>query len=174
MDNLINALEQSLRDGNYISALMVAVTLPDICGKIEYGGGSQTRYVRWYSVNMREMYQRGTVTGDDAYGIRCALLHAFSNDLDEQRAVQALKHLKFTITGAHFMTIANSSSNIDGLAETNPPTVLLNAKKYVEDILDAYKKWHENISRETLGKLASYPFIEFNATYLVPGIRISN
>ena len=46
LQDIINQVEKSLEDKNYIAALALALTIPDKCGKIEHSTcGSKKRFV---------------------------------------------------------------------------------------------------------------------------------
>ena len=48
---LIKEIKKSLESGNYLSALIVALTIPDICGKILYPKETNgKRYKKWVSI----------------------------------------------------------------------------------------------------------------------------
>lgn len=47
---LIQDMEKALQNECYLGALMIALTLPDICGKAEYPKEKTTlRYIHWYN-----------------------------------------------------------------------------------------------------------------------------
>ena len=49
IDKLIEEINKALENELYFSALSLALTLPDICGKAEYPDkGSTSRYQLWY------------------------------------------------------------------------------------------------------------------------------
>jgi hypothetical protein len=57
MKHLVESVIQAVTDGNWYAALTVALTLPDICGKLESPQDSSTRrYVRWFNENLAPKY----------------------------------------------------------------------------------------------------------------------
>lgn len=87
--DIIDQVNKSLNDKNYIAALIVALTIPDKCGKMEYTDEQSVgkRYAAWYDVwcgfsNCSESTNNPPdVTGKIIYKLRCALLHDNSTDL---------------------------------------------------------------------------------------------
>ena len=67
----------------FISALMTALTLPDICGAIEYpNDGTAARYKKWYREFIGQYETHGEddnmpyASADVIYDLRCSLLHS--------------------------------------------------------------------------------------------------
>ncbi|KTT56386.1 hypothetical protein NS337_03350 [Pseudomonas oryzihabitans] len=85
MDRFTASLRSSVAHGDWYVALTLALTLPDICGKIEEPGlGSQARYARWFENWLSHHYRRRFLgdqhdhvfmSGDDLYALRCSYLH---------------------------------------------------------------------------------------------------
>ena len=102
MNNLTHALESAIEQKNWYAAVMLALTLPDICGKIEYPEDhSGARYKKWcekylepkytHQVGPAQMEKIHTfLSGSDCYALRCALLHEGSDDITEQGARESL------------------------------------------------------------------------------------
>ena len=82
MINIIcNDIKKAVDYGVYISALTLALTLPDWCGKAEYPGESTaSRYKKWYSeyIGKYETYEGhegAYLSADMVYSLRNHLLH---------------------------------------------------------------------------------------------------
>lgn len=60
----------------YFLALSGALVIPDMCSAMEQSDGRATRerYIAWFDRHVAPKYT-GSMTGDDCYGLRCALLH---------------------------------------------------------------------------------------------------
>ena len=49
IDQITNEIYSSLKNENFLAALSLALTLPDICGKAEYPNeGNGRRYIQWF------------------------------------------------------------------------------------------------------------------------------
>ena len=112
MDKLINAVENSLQNKNWYAALFVALSLPDICGRLENPTSkSLERYVVWFNKYLRNEYTRGIgpfgkkivtfLSGKDCYALRCAYLHEGRDEITDQRCQQVLNNFRFTTDLSH-------------------------------------------------------------------------
>lgn len=99
----IKAIKKAIECECYLPALALALTLPDICGQIEYPELIYTsgqrkgqrkgreQYIKWYDSHVKPLYY---ITDKDAptnqfdgytcYALRCSLLHAGNFDLKSQ------------------------------------------------------------------------------------------
>ncbi len=109
MEKYVEAIELSLSNQNWYSALALALTLPDICGWLEDPHArSQKRYEAWFDRYMLKHYQNEFfgpgftfLSGSDCYALRCAYLHEGNDDITRQRARQALSRFSFKGAGSH-------------------------------------------------------------------------
>jgi len=91
LDKLIKEIMSSLDNKNYLSALALTLTLPDICAKIAYPKMKCVgeRYTQWYNdyiykyESTDELGNLGKVDGRAVYELRCKLLHDGSSDIGE-------------------------------------------------------------------------------------------
>ena len=93
MRQFIQAIEISLNTQNWYSALALALTLPDICGKIDYPNlhrKSRLRYSKWFDMYVGEEYKMTIegetitfLTGNDCFALRCSYLHEGSNKVSQ-------------------------------------------------------------------------------------------
>jgi hypothetical protein len=145
MDELLEALERSTSSENWYGALFVALSLPDICGKIDYPkDGSKKRYAAWFEKYILPRYtyrlgleqgERVFLTGNDCYALRCAFLHEGSDDTSRQRAREAVDKFHF-IVAPKGLTIHCNMINT-GLK--------LQVDIFCKDIADGVRKWVEEI-----------------------------
>lgn len=105
ISNFTNAIKKSLENKNWYSALTIALTLPDIIGRLEYPKDqSKERYIRWFDEYLLEKYTRKNqwgkhvfLSGRDAYALRCAFLHQGETNIETQKAREALNKFLFII-----------------------------------------------------------------------------
>ena len=72
INRLIDEINTALNGGLYITALISALTLPDVCGKAEHPQlQTSARYTKWYDVFVKD----GSLSADDVYALRCGLVH---------------------------------------------------------------------------------------------------
>lgn len=95
MDSVVSEVRCCLESGNYRAALVLALTIPDICGLVEHPEcrkKSKKRYVAWFNDHILVNYAKkftpeGGVSkpyfdGDMCYSLRCKFLHEGNNRID--------------------------------------------------------------------------------------------
>jgi hypothetical protein len=123
MNHLIEAVKKSLANENYISALYLSLTLPDICARIDSVNNktSKQQYIDWFNTYLSETYKHKIgsektehvfLTGDDLYALRCAILHEGQLDISTQSAQKVHDKFFFTIGHPHLRQI-NSVLQLD-------------------------------------------------------------
>lgn len=121
MIRFTQAIEKSLIEENWYSALALALALPDICANVcSPNVGTQRRYVSWYNQYMLSKYTARVgadkeecvfLLGEDCYALRCALLHEGAHDISEQRAQQVLENFNFVVTPKGWTVHNNKNGN---------------------------------------------------------------
>ena len=103
--------------GRYLSALTVALILPDICGNIIFPESKpRERYVKWFDkyigdnerLALRELSPAETqlpfIDGETCFKLRCALLHEGRDDIGNQIGID-----DFVLTFGASSCLENSS-----------------------------------------------------------------
>jgi hypothetical protein len=140
MKHLISSVNKSLKDENYISALYLSLTLPDICARIESSDNktSKNKYIKWFNSYLSQQYKRRIgsenkehvfLTGDDLYALRCAVLHEGRLDISKQSAKKIHDKFFFTIGHPHL-------SQINSVLQLDLPT-------FCKEICSGVSKWIE-------------------------------
>ncbi len=97
IESLIKEVKQCLKNECALAALIVALTIPDICGKILYPNDSNSqRYKKWFNKYIGD-YEQSIIdkekpkdeqmpymNGDVFYKLRCAILHEGSDDISSK------------------------------------------------------------------------------------------
>lgn len=153
MNSFLDALEMAIETENWYSALFLALTLPDICGKIdEPTTKSSNRYINWYNKYLLEGYtfrieirdekrEAPLITGKDFYALRCAVLHAGSDILTEQDIQETLQKVNFTIphkngTRIHKHRVQN--------------VLFIQVDLLAKDMMSAVKLWISHIASDSI------------------------
>ena len=84
MLNVIKEIKFNLSNKAYQSALVLSLTLPSICAKVEYGNDSRTDYKNWCDNHIPKDkflfgmpgFEGNELTGEVIYQLRCAVLHS--------------------------------------------------------------------------------------------------
>ena len=103
MQRFIYALNSAVQQRNWYAALSLALTLPDICGRLENPHAkSENRFVAWWDKYLLAKYSSVVggrpythLAGGDAYSLRCAFLHEGVDETVAQRARVALTKFHF-------------------------------------------------------------------------------
>jgi hypothetical protein len=97
LESYIADIELALNAGAGLSALALALALPDICTTLEFTDPvRETRrddYVDWCG---RHLPKQGLITPENLYAIRCAFLHNGTGEMDRQRSRGTLVNVTFT------------------------------------------------------------------------------
>lgn len=148
MKQFIDSLEQAITSGNNFGALIIALTLPDICRKIQDPNSTSAKgYTAWFDKWMGHHYVKymGSpptktvfLTGSDAYALRCAMLHQGEFDITDQRARVAIKNFKFIVPPPGWIIHCNSVGDI----------LQLQPDVYCRQVLQAVKDWEKDVSSD--------------------------
>ena len=141
MQHFINATRKAVEQSNWYAALALALTMPDICGRIENpskDSRSQARFVDWYDRFLLKRYQaivggapHTFLCGSDCYALRCAFLHQGEFGIDGQTARQALEHLHFIAPCQGSFVHMNQTNNV----------LQLQVDKFCFDVCEAVEQW---------------------------------
>lgn len=104
LEDRLQEIENLLSSKFYQAALALALTVPDICGKVEFPKeGVHDRYTKWFALHVEHNfepvhlpedendaapdYSKRALNGEMCYRLRCAFLHSGSDDINETRQV---------------------------------------------------------------------------------------
>lgn len=98
---LLDEIDKNIKSKSFLSALMMALTVPDILGKLAYPDVEKVteRYIRWFDENVRNivfgyLYSNNPLDTDEAspkmngtvcYTLRCKLFHEGINDIKDKK-----------------------------------------------------------------------------------------
>lgn len=142
MDKLIKSVYNSLDNKNWYAALIVSLTLPDICVALERGSTNRVEYINWVESHLSS-YKK-VVSGKDFYYLRCSLLHQGIADISNKDGRDVLDYFIFLTEGPHINFI---SGNINGKEVT---LLQLNVQEFCKDICKSVEKWLADNSVNTL------------------------
>lgn len=102
----VNDIQKSLDNCIYHGALTIALTLPDICSKLESPDmKTGVRYFDWFSKYVKDRYisyigpsseKHIFLDENDAYALSCAFFHQGETNIEKQRARKVLTDFSFT------------------------------------------------------------------------------
>ena len=121
INRIIKEIESSLKNENFMAALALALTLPDICGKAEFPtDGNGSRYIKWFDNYIGkyekppELYESSNpskaindnmpyVSGEIIYSLRNCFLHQGTPSIQKEKIREQqcqVTHFTLTIAGA--------------------------------------------------------------------------
>lgn len=155
MKHLTSAVEMSVGHGNWYSALTLALTLPDICSKIDEPTekSSRKRYIRWTDKYFTPKYthlmprfspERGSfkeehtfLSARDFYALRCSVLHEGSDLVTGQAAREVLERFQFIAPPPNGSMI--HCNQLDAHLQ-------LQVDMFCADVCEAVDEWYASIS----------------------------
>lgn len=146
MERFTNSIRAAVESANWYGALTMALTLPDVCGKLENpNGGSQVRYADWFRVWLEPTYTSHVgpqrvrhvfLSGNDCYALRCSYLHEGGGNIEHQRAREALDRF-------HFITPPLNGNVVDMNRVNN--TLQLQVDRFALNMANAVDRWSEAV-----------------------------
>lgn len=134
---LIEDINKALDAEAYMAALSLALTLPDICAKAEYGDSlkNKERYIKWFDEYIGQ-YEKAPVkegetempylSGEVVYQLRCSVLHQGTPNIDNDKIkneICKIDHFTLVVEKKKPFDIYIDSacvSSMMGLAESKP------------------------------------------------------
>jgi hypothetical protein len=141
---ILDSVRAAVTSENWLAALALTLTLPDICSSIE-DPDQKCRYSKWWDNNCRASYRDGDgekdcVTGVEVFLLRCAYLHEGSDSSDPKQ----VQKYEATVDRFNFVLSNDSSSHlkIDGTR------VLLDARTFCLDMCLRVEEWEQTVLGE--------------------------
>jgi hypothetical protein len=158
MKQLKEAVRQAIAQDNWYSALASALTLPDICGWLEYPNkGVGERYTLWYDTYIKEEYSGSYdnsnveitfLSGKDCYALRCAYLHNGQDDITQQTARESLNQFQFVTPSKLGEQSKHGVRNtiLDDACNIKYIQLQLEVDKFCEHICRGVDKWEVDVA----------------------------
>jgi len=163
MLDLIKDIEHALSSGNIRCALGMALTLPDICGIVEFPGEKvEKRYVGWCDAylfnqgfypthvidvdNPTVIGERSrAIAGDLCYKLRCAYLHSGNLELNQKEQDDfPTFHLELTSLDESGIYIGKDSKNSSGKVLDKH----IDARYLIRVLCNAAKEYYDNSEKK--------------------------
>lgn len=132
-------MNKALDNDCFFSALSLALTLPDICGKAKYPtDGNKKRYIAWYDEYVGayeqcpgEEGEMPYLSGEVVYQLRCSFLHQGNPNIDKgkinEECCKIDKFVLLTEKKKEFNILSDSASSSEqfwGVRKSEIPTAL--------------------------------------------------
>ena len=162
---IIREIESALKNDEFLAALALALTLPDICGKAEFPNEKSVgaRYIKWFDDNVgnyekpprsndgknTEFDDMPYMSGEIVYSLLCCFLHQGTPNIEKEKINEPqCKVTHFTlivanaINGGSSMVSKSSFADPERTLEINIVNLCwklcLVAKAYYEDNKDKF------------------------------------
>jgi len=156
MRRLVESVRLSLSTENWYSALFVALSMPDICGRLEDPTKpSDERYMDWFRRYLSGVYGAPTaepfLTPEDCYALRCALVHQGAADITGQKKKKILDEICFFRPGSQaFGPLrpghCNRLTNVRVNDREFKSALCLMVTGFCEDMCKAVEKWLSDVA----------------------------
>ena len=141
MNRFTCSIRRSIETKDWYGALMISLTLPDICGKLETPNeGSKARSIRWLKAWLEPLYTKQIgadgqehvfLSAEDCYALRCSFLHEGISNIEEQSARKALEDFHFIMPHPGMHIHCNQSGN----------ALQLQVDVFCNEVADTVDKW---------------------------------
>lgn len=171
MQHLIDATRQAVKNENWHAALALALTMPDICARIQYPelkNRSEQRYVQWFDKYLAANYIGGLLPtpfmqGGDLYALRCAYLHQGEMALDGHKAKKLIERFRLTVPGPGVFH-RNRTGTMDEHGNISDMTLQLSVDMFCDEICTAVESWLKDVNSDpriqsgiaNLGQMGSF------------------
>jgi hypothetical protein len=136
---------------NWYAALTLALSLPDICGRLEDPSAkSQARFTKWFDRYLLSRYQAGLghnrtlhtyLSGNDCYALRCAYLHQGEFGIEDQRAREAITHFQFIAPRPGLIVHMNQST------AAGTSVLQLQVNVFCTDVCVGVEQWLDDVAK---------------------------
>lgn len=153
LDNILRDITKAKQHGAYLSALAIALTLPNILSNIEYEKRTgRTEYIEWFDTWVYKFYKqpisenqsinKGVAAtnfdGKMCYALRCSVLHAGNTDLDDRERNVECFELCVSDVSAHCgdTFVCGTTEN-----DTKGAYISLNVKGLIDSIIQGANEY---------------------------------
>lgn len=142
MKEILLSLQQSVDDKNWYGALIIALTIPDICSKLENPKeNTNKRYPKWFDKYINLNYKKH-LSGNDCYALRCSYLHQGSHIIEGQPISEVISKFSFSPEGSHLCSFINIET---GSKDDGKNICHLSVKSFCEDLISSSENWLTDI-----------------------------
>lgn len=164
LELMITEIEKAINSKSYLSALHMALSIPDMLGKLAYPSSTKNRYIKWFDENVRNisfgyLYSQNPFTADEeypkmcgevCYAIRNKLFHEGINDIKTKTKASISEFvLSFTdqdyVNGRYSgreIECNQSGSNDEMFVEIN--YLYVSCKGLCKEIIQAAKEFYKS------------------------------
>ncbi len=106
---IVNQMINCAAQNWFYPAIITACALPDICAAIDTNGETdKSKYIKWWNKYAAPYYD-GAIAGDEAYHLRCAILH---QGRVTHKHIKRYKGIGFIEGHSEYVQVGNGASDI--------------------------------------------------------------
>lgn len=173
MESILEEIERALSAGFYHSALMIALSMPDVCASLEAenGRGGPNRYRAWYQRYLAEHYP--FMNADDCYSLRNGVVH--QANLNQPRTKDGKRAKRFDRIIFQVPTRGGlmMHNNIFSRSAPNTPSITvlqLNLQRFCQDVIGAVRRWLDDRRNDLQVQANMFDLVTFRPQGLPPWI----
>lgn len=170
MKEKIKDIRNAIDNGCFLSALALALTLPDVCGKVEFPKEegkkyhSKKAYIDWFNKYVFTYYQgssehvneyAGTqFEGNACYSLRCAYLHSGNMDIEDEKLCVKINQFGLCISSNKDSGIYSDMHGVGTSYFSNKKMykVRLDVRKLCKILCDAAEKYYKDHQNKEMFK----------------------
>jgi hypothetical protein len=140
MEVILKQVEDALNSGLYYLAVVIALTLPDICAALESDSGAahHSKYKQWYAKWLQHKYPM--IGQDDIYALRCGLNHRGKARAKDGHSF-GFDSVVFVIPHVSAQSVASWHTQV---SERDGTRVLaLDVALFCHDIIHSVERWYD-------------------------------
>ena len=165
INKIVDDINIALQNGAYLSALSLALTLPDVCGKAEYPTERSTkrRYIDWYNTHIGQYETDGQtdcpyLSGEVVYSLRNSFLHQATPNINKDNITNEQNKID------HFVLVIEPTNSFDIYAdlscseENGPKEYHVNVQRLCFILKQTAQKYFQN-------NKSKFNFLDFEIRY---------
>lgn len=156
IEMVIHEIERALEHRLYYLAIMIALTLPDVCSALETpdGRANDGLYRRWYKKHLKQRF--GALSPSDCWSLRCGVVH---------QGRMGVKNQKFSRV---IFTTPETSVRITNCIIND--ALVYDAELFCLEVIRAVREWYDQAKEQPNVKANLPNLVHFRPHGLLPYI----
>ena len=174
LEIIIADLDKALKNGCLFSALAIALTIPDICGKAKYNDlKTGERYRKWFDEYIGECEKEGAtnhgdskyegmpyLSGELVYKLRCAFLHSGGANIENKYDDFKLGNFVLRVEKKNDFDIYVDEASLGGIKYESE--YIVNVRRLCCMLLWSAQSFLENESEGVINRLETLKIQDFD------------
>lgn len=155
MEIVLNEVEKAIKHEMHYLAVVMALTLPDICSALQSVDGlsSGPKYKEWYRNNLSQKYP--CLTDSDCWHLRCGVVHQGRCGHPNMQYARVIFSVPNPQNSFFHNNILNDALNLD-------------AVQFCRDIMEAVREWYKRNHTNPTVQLNIPHMVQYRPTGIAP------